>query len=82
MRCLHLVRLASCKTLSCSSSTYRGFEIWVLRFRALGASFARSGCFVLGSLFLSASFSKLPVFNNQKCKMSLFWSLQIILNTI
>ena len=33
IRCLHLVWLASCKTYSCSPSTYSGFEIWVLRFR-------------------------------------------------
>ena len=38
IRCLHLVWLASCKTYSCSPSTYSGFEIWVLRFRVLGAS--------------------------------------------
>ena len=37
------------------------FEIWVLRFRDLGASFSRFGCLVLRSLFLSASFSKLPL---------------------
>ena len=41
------------------------FEIRVLRFRVLcfrvlGASFSRFGCFVLLSLFSSASFSKLP----------------------
>ena len=36
------------------------FEIWVLRFRVLGASFSRFGCFVLRSSFSSASFSKLP----------------------
>ena len=46
-------------------------EIWVLRFRVLGASFSRFGCppkkypsappgFVLRSSFSSASFSKLP----------------------
>ena len=46
MRCLHLVRLASCKTLSCSSSTYSGFEIWELHFRVSGASFSRFGCSV------------------------------------
>ena len=32
----------------------------VLRFRVLGASFSRFGCFVLRSSFSSASFSKLP----------------------
>ena len=32
----------------------------VLCFRVLGASFSRFGCFVLLSLFSSASFSKLP----------------------
>ena len=32
---------------SCSPSTYSGFEIWVLRFRGLGASFSRLGCSVL-----------------------------------
>ena len=44
------------------------FEFWVLhfqdrvlRFRDLGASFSRFGCLVLRSLFLSASFSKLPL---------------------
>ena len=31
----------------------------MLRFRVLGASFSRFGCFVLQSSFLSASFSKL-----------------------
>ena len=31
---------------SCSPSTYSGFEIWVLRFRDLGASFSSFGCFV------------------------------------
>ena len=36
------------------------FEFWVLRFRVLGASFSRFGCFVLWSSFSSASFSKLP----------------------
>ena len=43
------------------------FEIWVLRFRDLGASFrdlsasfSRFGCFVLRSSLSSASFSKLP----------------------
>ena len=36
------------------------FEIEVLRFRVLGASFSRFGCFVLRSSFSSASFSKLP----------------------
>ena len=43
------------------------FEIWVLRFRVLGASFSNLGasfssfgCFVLRSSFSSASFSKLP----------------------
>ena len=38
------------------------FEFWVLRFRFLGASFSRFGCFVLRSSFSSASFSKLLVF--------------------
>ena len=33
----------------------------MLRFRVLGASFSRFGCFVLRSLFSSASFSKLPI---------------------
>ena len=32
----------------------------MLRFRVLGASFSRFGCFVLRSSFSSASFSKLP----------------------
>ena len=31
IHCLNLVRLASCKTWSCSSSTYSGFEFWELR---------------------------------------------------
>ena len=31
---------------SCSPSTYSGFEIWVLRFRGLGASFSSLGCSV------------------------------------
>ena len=35
-------------------------SFWVLRFRVLGASFSRIGCFVLRSSFSSASFSKLP----------------------
>ena len=38
------------------------FRTWVLRFRVLGASFSSFGCFVLRSLFSSASFSKLPWF--------------------
>ena len=33
----------------------------MLRFRVLGASFLRFGCFVLWSSFSSAWFSKLPV---------------------
>ena len=37
-----------------------GYEIWVLCFRVLGASFSRFGCFVLRFSFTSASFSKLP----------------------
>ena len=32
----------------------------MLRFRVLGTSFSRFGCFVLRSSFSSASFSKLP----------------------
>ena len=36
------------------------FRSRVLRFRVLGASFSRFGCFVLRSSFSSASFSKLP----------------------
>ena len=32
---------------SCSPSTYSGFEIWVLRFRGVGASFSSLGCSVL-----------------------------------
>ena len=55
IRCLHLVWLASCKTYSCSPSTYSGFEIWVLRFRVLGASFSRFGCFVFEIWVLRAS---------------------------
>ena len=35
----------------------------MLRFRVLGASFSRFGCFVLRSSFSSASFSKLPIRN-------------------
>ena len=35
----------------------------MLRFRVLGASFSRFGCFVLRSSFSSASFSKLPSFS-------------------
>ena len=34
------------------------FEIWVLRFRDLGASFSRFGCFVFRSSLSSASFSE------------------------
>ena len=37
------------------------FRSRVLRFRDLGASFSRLGCFVLRSSFSSASFSKLPI---------------------
>ena len=47
------------------------FEFWVFRFRSrgprfrvLGASFSRFGCFVLRSSFPSASFSKLPWIQN------------------
>ena len=47
------------------------FEFWVFRFRSwgprfrvLGASFSRFGCFVLRSSFSSASFSKLPWIQN------------------
>ena len=48
---------------SCSPSTYSGFEIWVLRFRDLGASFSSLGCFVFESWVLrfrvlGASFSR------------------------
>ena len=35
----------------------------MLRFRVLGASFSRFGCFVLRSSFSSASFPKLPNFD-------------------
>ena len=35
----------------------------MLRFRVLGASFSKFGCFVLRSSFLSASFSKLLFFH-------------------
>ena len=38
------------------------FRSRVLRFRVLGASFSRFGCFVLRSSFSSASFSELPGF--------------------
>ena len=67
IRCLHLVWLASCKTYSCSPSTYSGFEIWVLRFRVLGASFSSLGCFifefwVLHFRDLGASFSRFGCF--------------------
>ena len=55
IRCLHLIRIASCKTWSCSYSTYSGFEFWVLRFRDLGASFWRFGCFVFEFGVLRAS---------------------------
>ena len=56
IRCLHLVWLASCKTYSCSPSTYSGFEIWVLRFRVLGAS-----CFGLRFRVLRfRNYNKLP----------------------
>ena len=40
------------------------FRSWVLRFRVLGASFSSFGCFVLRSSFSSASFSKLPLSDN------------------
>ena len=67
IRCLHLIRIASCKTWSCSYSTYSGFEFWVLRFRDLGASFSRFGCFVfefwvLRFRDLGASFSSFGCF--------------------
>ena len=39
-----MVWLVSCKIYSCSPSTYSGFEIWVLRFRVLGALFSSLGC--------------------------------------
>ena len=56
IRCLHLIRIASCKTyslqwfrvLGASFSRFWGlrFRSRVLRFRVLGASFTRFGCFV------------------------------------
>ena len=56
IRCLHLIRIASCKTYSLqwfrvlgpSFSRFWGlrFRSRVLRFRVLGASFSRFGCFV------------------------------------
>ena len=70
IRCLHLIRIASCKTyslqwfrvLGASFSRFWGlrFRDRVLRFRDLGASFSSFGCFVLRSSFSSASFSQLP----------------------
>ena len=44
------------------------FEFWVLRFRDLGSSFSRFGCFVLRCSFSSASFSKILRFNFRKKK--------------
>ena len=44
------------------------FEIWVLRFRVLGASFSSFGCFVLRSSFSSTSFSKLPKYHDMVAK--------------
>ena len=56
IRCLHLIRIASCKTyslqwfrvLGASFSRFWGlrFRSRVLRFRVLGASFSSFGCFV------------------------------------
>ena len=69
-RRLHLIRpLASCKTSSCLSSTYSGFEFWVLvfefwalRFLDLGASFSRFGCVVFEIWVLRASVSVFECF--------------------
>ena len=52
---------------SCSPSTCSGFEFWVLRFRALGASFSSFRCFVfemwvLRFRVLGASFSRFGCF--------------------
>ena len=73
IRCLHLIRIASCKTyslqwfrvLGASFSRFWGlrFRSRVLRFRVLGASFSRFGCFVfefwvLRFRVLGASFSR------------------------
>ena len=52
---LQLLNLQWFRVLGASFSRFRG-----LRFRVVGASFSRFGCFVLGSSFSSASFSKLP----------------------
>ena len=56
IRCLHLIRIASCKTYSLQWFRVLGasfsrfwvlrFRSWVLRFRVLGASFSSFGCFV------------------------------------
>ena len=66
--------LRHAKLKSCSPSTYSGFEsgcfvfeVWVLRFRVLGAPFSRFGCFVfeiwvLRFRVLGAPFSSLGFF--------------------
>ena len=71
--------LRHARHLSCSPSTQSGFEIWVLHFRVLGASFSSLGCsvsefWVLNSLSrFGSSFSKLPV------KRVLFCEIQQII---
>ena len=71
--------LRHARHLSCSPSTHSGFEIWVLHFRVLGASFSSLGCsvsefWVLNSLSrFGSSFSKLPV------KRVLFCEIQQII---
>ena len=77
IRCLHLIRIASCKTYSLQWFRVLGasfssfgcfvFEFWVLRFRVLGASFSNFGCFVfelwvLRFRTLGASFSNFGCF--------------------
>ena len=56
--------LRQARLKSCSPSTYSGFEIWVLLFGGLGASFSSLGCSVfefwaLRFRDLGASFSSL-----------------------
>ena len=58
--CCISIALVFIKDRPVSSFWVLRFRSRVLRFRVLGASFSRFGCFVLRSSFSSASFSKLP----------------------
>ena len=59
--CCISIGLVFIKDRPVSSFWVLRFRSRVLRFRDLGASFSRFGCFVLRSSFSSASFSKLPL---------------------